>query len=105
MIESKAGRPIQPSVEFMDSLARALGVPISEAREIAGYNARKSTEAPQLRRLIALFDEMPDSKKADLLAIAETLFRQAMSEGKTTDPSEIDSSDVRLIAKKPRGKG
>ena len=105
VIESKAGRPIQPSVEFIESLARALGAPISEAREVAGYKAISTAEDPQRKRLIAIFDEMSASKQSDLLAIAETLFRQAMSEGKTTDPSEITSSDVRLVAKKPRGKG
>ena len=51
---------IRPSLETIDSLARALEAPIAEARVIAGYCAPESTISTRTVRAVALFEALPE---------------------------------------------
>lgn len=72
-MEAKSGRPIQPSREFVQALARALGIPINEAFTAAGY-APTDLQINKQSQLLNWFDPLPDDRKEEVLAFCELWF-------------------------------
>lgn len=73
-----SGELIKPSVEVVDRLARALGVPIAEARLKAGYAPPETEEGPKdlLERMRVLFhgwEELSEQDKAQMMAAIEVI--------------------------------
>lgn len=73
VVEAKSGRPIQPSREFVQALARALGIPINEAFTAAGY-APTDLQINKQSQLLNWFDPLPDARKEEVLAFCELWF-------------------------------
>lgn len=59
VVESKSNRPIQPSLEIVDAIARALGAPSPVARRIAGYHVAAPQESESENQLVAYFRDLP----------------------------------------------
>jgi transcriptional regulator with XRE-family HTH domain len=72
-----AGKPVRPKLEKVDALAKALGVPVAEARLAAGYAPPDDASAPAIdRRLLAHFRELPENAQHDVVVMVEGLYRK-----------------------------
>jgi len=61
----------------VEAIAKAMFVPIEEARLAAGLSPRRANESDlQTGRLLAYFNELPPDQQAAALAMIETLWRQ-----------------------------
>lgn len=73
---------VRPSMDVVDRLARALGVPLREARLAAGYAPPDAERIPQdfLQRVGVLFygwEELSDEDKEDILTAIEVIAESA----------------------------
>jgi len=91
-------KPTLPKPEIVERLAVALGVPVSEAREAAGYAAAvedRPTGEPvvdlELRKLNRYFKELPRECQLDVMALTEALWRRRRAEGRA-ERAERNSS-------------
>lgn len=50
-VQEKSRKPIQPSLEYVDRLAKALGADINEARNAAGYAALSNGIPPEIKSI------------------------------------------------------
>lgn len=83
---TKSGR-VRPSEETVDSIAKALGVPVDEARLAAGYAAVHETASHDLDGVFVSFDsasELTEEEKSELLA-AVRLIAQGIRAKKTKE--------------------
>jgi transcriptional regulator with XRE-family HTH domain len=90
-IERQAPHPIsnspyRPKVETVDKLAEALGGPLAEARQAAGYASQlPKSDTPadiEIRRLSHYFKELPRECQLDVLALTEALWRRRRAEAR-----------------------
>lgn len=77
--ESKTGRPMQPSLELIDALARALRLPVDEARAAAGYAPLHASPTPGLDQIAPFWVELPMEVQQDLLAQIKALHARRRS--------------------------
>jgi len=80
---TKGGRPPRPTENQVEAIAKAVFVPIEEARLAAGLSTRHPT-ANDLKqgRLLAYFNELPADQQAAALAMIEALWKQQHSRQK-----------------------
>lgn len=72
VVSQTTGKPIQPSLEKVDALARALGVDIGEARLAAGYAPVNRADAHNLDGIHVEFGTdapFTDEEKTELLNV------------------------------------
>jgi len=75
--QPRTNKLTRPSEEKVDKFARALGVPISEARLAAGYAPpTKHGDATKGQRAAEYVDALPEDKQDDVLLFLEMLYRQ-----------------------------
>lgn len=73
------GAPPQPSVEIVDNLAKALGVPLSEARLAAGYAPpenemdSKELQESEIAALFYEYNELSEGDKKELRTVMEVV--------------------------------
>ena len=68
--DTRSHKPIRPSFDGLFRLARAYGIPSDELLHLAGYDLGMSADE---RRLLGGFRELPDAKRAKLLAELDAL--------------------------------
>jgi transcriptional regulator with XRE-family HTH domain len=79
VVESKSGRPIQPSIELVDAIARGLGVPQSVARKAAGYDSASPEDNKTEKQLLAYFRDLSIDGQSIALALLQTLHSREMT--------------------------
>lgn len=70
------GELTQPRLDKVERIARALGVPLNEAKIAAGYYVGDQPSlTDRTRRLLSYFDQLPEPTQDDAIAIIEALWR------------------------------
>ncbi|HKX30191.1 MAG TPA: helix-turn-helix domain-containing protein [Blastocatellia bacterium] len=89
---SSKGRP-QPSVELCDKIARALGAPVAEVRLAAGYAPPAMNGevpvVPEEEELLFYFRGMAADRRADVLAITQTLHARSKTDGEKAKMASV----------------
>lgn len=76
VIESKSGRPIQPSKDFIIALARALSIPSNEALTAAGYAVTEHPTINKNNQLLNFFELLPADRQNEIIAFCELWFHR-----------------------------
>lgn len=88
------GRQIQryshPSVEVVDRIARALGVPVNEARDMAGYAPVGQLQRPEGERLLEYFNALPEADRSTVVTMVKALYdKQQFEASNVADIQEM----------------
>jgi transcriptional regulator with XRE-family HTH domain len=89
------GAPPQPSRRVVEALAGALGKPISEALQAAGYtpsapaNELTYEPDPDSDAIAALYSGLPPNRKSDLLTMAR-LWHEQEQKNETTHGKKVE---------------
>jgi len=68
-------KPTRPSIEKVDAIATALGVPVADAREAAGYLAPDQLQIPEESELLYMFRDLPPERRDEVIKIVQVLYR------------------------------
>lgn len=73
VVESKSGRPIQPSLEIVDSIARSIGIPLPIARKAAGYYSPADDASEEEKQMLAYYQDLSPEGKSIAAALIQAL--------------------------------
>lgn len=71
-----SGATPRPSLEAVDAIANAVGAPLAEARDAAGYAAPQAEPDPTLSRMLFYFNDLAGDQKQNALAMIEALWHR-----------------------------
>lgn len=97
----KKGKPVRPSEEIVEGLARALGESVSIARRLAGYDAPETQSpaldvlnqlavAEQAAEMVRKFLELPPDRRVEALTIISVLNKEKVQ---IVRADELDKED------------
>ena len=89
--------PIRPGEDVVEKLARALGVPLNEARKKAGYSPIETAQ-DEFEAFRSYLAELPSETREDALAIIKTLHARR----KSALTQDLDGApDFRVLPEAP----
>lgn len=93
--ESKSGRPIQPSKEIVDAIARGLGVPQSLARQYADYYSPVAEGDEMETQLLAYFRSLSPDRKHIAFGIVQLLqYQEQAKRSRLVAPPPDDAPPI-----------
>jgi transcriptional regulator with XRE-family HTH domain len=96
----KQGAPTRPSLPVVDALAKALRVPVSEARKAAGYDPGATGSSADEQNLLAYYRELSSENRKVALAIMRAIHEQTLDSG---HPALKEGDRLKVIGTPAKG--